>query len=83
MGVDYLLQTEKYRIMIVEEAETRTELRKSAFASCGLPEQSSVSRRLLLVGYMIGSSFLGCFGKAETLSYGECSEWRPYYCHSA
>jgi hypothetical protein len=36
MGVDYLLQTEKYRIMIVEEAETRTELRKAAFASCGL-----------------------------------------------
>ena len=36
MGVDYLLRTEKYRIMIVEEAETRTELRKAAFASCGL-----------------------------------------------
>ena len=36
MGVDYVLQTEKYRIMIVEEAETRTELRKEAFASCGL-----------------------------------------------
>ena len=36
MGVDYLLQTEKYRVMIVEEAETRTELRKAAFASCGL-----------------------------------------------
>jgi hypothetical protein len=36
MGVDYLLQTEKYRIMIVEEAETRAELRKPAFASCGL-----------------------------------------------
>jgi hypothetical protein len=36
MGVNYLLQTEKYRILIVEEAMTRTELRKHTFASCGL-----------------------------------------------
>ena len=36
MGVDFSLQTEKYRGIIIEEAKTRIELRNPAFTSCGL-----------------------------------------------
>ena len=36
MGVDFTLQTEKYRSMIVEEAKTRVELRNPTFSSCGI-----------------------------------------------
>ena len=36
MGVDYVLQTEKYRALIVSEAKARTELRNPAYTSCGL-----------------------------------------------
>ena len=36
MGVDYLLQKEKYRALIVSEAKSRTELRNPAYTSCGL-----------------------------------------------
>ena len=36
MGVDYLLQTEKYRALIISEAKSRSELRNPAYTSCGL-----------------------------------------------
>jgi hypothetical protein len=36
MGVDYVLQTEKYRALIVSEAKSRAELRNPAYTSCGL-----------------------------------------------
>ena len=36
MGVDYSLQTEKYRALIVSEAKSRTELRNPVYTSCGL-----------------------------------------------
>ena len=36
MGVDYILQTEKYRALIISEAKARSELRSPAYTSCGL-----------------------------------------------
>ena len=36
MGADLTLQTEEYRIMIIEQGRTRSELRNKTFLSCGI-----------------------------------------------